>query len=80
MSYPVIQCSLAQRYFPAKWKVAQIILILMLRKPHNELTSYQPISLLHTVSKVLEKLFLKRLLPMDEINRLKNLLQLGWSS
>jgi hypothetical protein len=53
---------LLKGYFPAQWKVAQIILILKPGKPPNELTSYQPISLLPTVSKVLEKLLLKRLL------------------
>jgi hypothetical protein len=47
-------------YFPAKWKVAQIILILKPGKPPNELTSYQPISLLPTASKVFEKLLLKK--------------------
>jgi hypothetical protein len=47
-----------------------MILILKLEKPPNELTSYQPISLLSTVSKVLEKLLLKRLLPVVENNRL----------
>jgi hypothetical protein len=39
-------------------------------KPPNELTSYQPISLLPIVSKVFEKLLLKRLLAMVENNRL----------
>jgi hypothetical protein len=39
-------------------------------KPPNELTSYWPISLLPIVSKVFEKLLLKRLLPIVEINRL----------
>jgi hypothetical protein len=39
-------------------------------KPPNELTSYRPISLLPIVSKVFEKLLLKRLLPIVEINRL----------
>jgi hypothetical protein len=39
-------------------------------KPPNELTSYQSISLLPTVSKVFEKLLLKRLLPVVENNRL----------
>jgi hypothetical protein len=33
---------LLKRYFPAKWKVAQIILILRPGKPPNELTSYRP--------------------------------------
>jgi hypothetical protein len=53
-------------YFQAQWKVAQIILILTSGKPRNELISYRPISLLPIVSKVFEKLFLKRLLPMVE--------------
>jgi hypothetical protein len=39
-------------------------------EPPNELTSYRPISLLPIVSKVFEKLLLKRLLPMVENNRL----------
>jgi hypothetical protein len=41
-------------YFPAQWKVTQIILILKPGKPPNELTSYRPISLLPIVSKVFE--------------------------
>jgi hypothetical protein len=49
-------------YFPEKWKVAQTILILKSGKPPNELTSYQPISLLPIASEVFEKLLLKRLL------------------
>jgi hypothetical protein len=36
----------------------------------NELTSYWPTSLLPIISKVFEKLLLKRLLPIVEINRL----------
>jgi hypothetical protein len=56
-------------YFPAQWKVAQI-LILQPGKPPTELTSYCLISLLLIVSKVFEKLLLKRLLPIFEINRL----------
>jgi hypothetical protein len=53
---------LLKGYFLAQWKVAQIILILKPRQPPNELTSYQKISLLPTVSEVFEKLLLKRLL------------------
>jgi hypothetical protein len=53
---------LLKGYFPAHWKVAQIVLILQPGKPPNELTSYQPISLLPIASKVFEKkLLLKRL-------------------
>jgi hypothetical protein len=61
---------LLKRYFPAQWKDAQIILILKPGKPSNELTSYRPISLLPTVSKVFEKILLKRLFPVVENNRL----------
>jgi hypothetical protein len=61
---------LLKGYFPAKWKVAQIILILKPGEPPNELTSYRPISLLPIVSKVFEKLLLKRPLRMVENNRL----------
>jgi hypothetical protein len=42
-------------YFPAQWKVAQVILILKPGKSHNELTSYQPISLLPSVCKICGK-------------------------
>jgi hypothetical protein len=63
---------LLKGYFPAQRKVAQVILILKPGNPPNELTSYQPISLslLPIVSKVFEKILLKRLLPMVENNRL----------
>jgi hypothetical protein len=57
---------LLKAYFPAQWKVAQTILILMPGKPPNKLTSYRPVSLLSTASKVSEKLLLKRFFPMVE--------------
>jgi hypothetical protein len=52
---------LLKGYFPAQWKVKQVI-ILKPGKPPNELTSYLLISLLPVVSKVCEKLLLKYLL------------------
>jgi hypothetical protein len=60
---------LLKGYFPAQWKIAQIIIILKPGKPPNELT-YRPVSLLPTVSKVFEKLLLKRSLPVVENDRL----------
>jgi hypothetical protein len=57
-------------YFPSQWKVAQIILILKPETRTNELSSYRRISLLSIISKVFEKLLLKRLHPMLENNRL----------
>jgi hypothetical protein len=47
-------------------------------KPPNELTSHRPRSLLPIVSKVFEKLLLKRLLPIVEINRLITNHQFGF--
>jgi hypothetical protein len=46
---------LTQVYFPAQWKVAQIILILKPGKPPNKLISYRPISLLPIVSNFLKR-------------------------
>jgi hypothetical protein len=51
-------------------KVSQIILILKPGKPLNELSLYWPISLLPIKSKVFEKLFINRLLPVIENNGL----------
>jgi hypothetical protein len=69
---------LLKGYFPAQWKVAQIILILKPGKHPKELTSYRPISLLPIVSKGFEKILLKRLLPVVENNRLIPNHQLGF--
>ena len=43
-------------YFPAEWKVSQIITNLKPGKPVDEVTSYRPISLLPILSKLFEKL------------------------
>jgi hypothetical protein len=46
----VFNAVLFHTYFPAQWKVAQILLILKPGKPPNELPSYRPISLLPLIS------------------------------
>lgn len=51
-------------YFPTQWKVAQIILVPKPGKPAEIITSYRPISLLPIVSKIFERLLLKRLQPI----------------
>lgn len=48
-------------YWPLQLKFAHIILIPKPGKPHNDVKSYRPISLLPLISKLLEKLILKRL-------------------
>ena len=53
-------------HFPSQWKYAEIVMILKPNKPENTVASYRPISLLSTFSKIFERLFLKRLLPIIE--------------
>lgn len=50
-------------YFPKIWKVSQITMIHKSGKPINCVSSYRPISLLPILSKLFEKLLLKRLNP-----------------
>lgn len=52
------------QYFPRLWKISQIIMIHKLGKPAHEVTSYRPISLLPILSKLFEKILLRRLLPI----------------
>jgi hypothetical protein len=56
-------------YFPAQWKVAKIIPHVKPGKPPNEPLSCRPISLLSILSKVYEKLLLRRLLLIVENRR-----------
>lgn len=53
-------------YFPVKWKMAEFIMILKTGKPENNISSYRPISLLPIFSKIFEKIFVNRLLPVLE--------------
>lgn len=67
-------------YFPAQWKVAQIIMIQKPGKKSEEIASYRPISLLPTLSKLLEKLLLYRLKPILEAKKLIPNHQFGFRS
>lgn len=51
-------------FYPPQWKRATIIMLAKPGKPPEECKSYRPISLLPIVSKIFEKLFLHRLLPI----------------
>lgn len=51
-------------YIPSIWKHSIIILIHKTGKPPDVLSSYRPISLLPTLSKILEKIILKRIYPI----------------
>lgn len=56
-------------HFPSQWKHAKIIMVRKPNKPENLLSSYRPISLLPIFSKLFERLFQSRLLPiLEDIN------------
>lgn len=67
-------------HFPSQWKVGQIIMIAKPGKPPEEVTSYRPISLLPILSKLFEKLFLKRLNPIIDTKKLIPEHQFGFRS
>ena len=54
---------IALGYFPKQWKVAQILLFHKPGKNKNNISSYRPISLLNTFSKLFEKIIYNRLEP-----------------
>lgn len=62
----LINASFRLKYVPDMWKVAEVIMIPKPGKPPHEVTSYRPISLLPIMSKLFEKLLLKRLNPIIE--------------
>lgn len=62
----IMNAALKLRCFPSIWKIAEIIMIEKQGKPPNEAKSYRPISLLPTISKLFEKLLLKRIQPFFE--------------
>lgn len=58
---------LSLSYFPIIWNYAEVIMIPKPGKPHNEITSYRPISLLPNISKVFERLLLQRIYTDHEL-------------
>lgn len=56
------------KYVPSTWKVAEVIMIPKPGKPPHKVASYRPISLLPIISKLFEKLLLKRMKPIIERN------------
>lgn len=51
------------QHFPLLWKVSQIIMVYKEGKQANEVSSYRPISLLPVISKLFERVLLKRMSP-----------------
>ena len=57
----IFSAILQLEYWPKSLKIAQIIMITKTGKNPMDISFYQPISLLLTISKVLEKLILKKI-------------------
>lgn len=57
----IICCCLKFSYFPSKWKSASVIPIRKPGKDASLCTSYRPISLLSSLSKILERVILNRM-------------------
>lgn len=68
------------RHVPGAWKVAEVIMLPKPGKPPNEVKSYRPISLLPIISKILEKVILKRMKPIIENRNLIPDHQFGFRS
>lgn len=62
----LINAAFRLKYVPSLWKVAEVIMIAKPGKPCHDTTSYRPISLLPVISKLFEKLLIKRLKPILE--------------
>jgi Reverse transcriptase (RNA-dependent DNA polymerase)/Endonuclease-reverse transcriptase len=57
----IVNAVLSQRRFPSQWKTAKVVVFAKAGKPRRDPTSYRPISLLSCLSKVCEKVILRRL-------------------
>ena len=57
----IVNSCLTLQHFPKVWKHAKVIPIPKPGKPPNELSSYRPISLLSSISKILERILLNRI-------------------
>ncbi|KAG5670078.1 hypothetical protein PVAND_000363 [Polypedilum vanderplanki] len=76
----ILNACLQLNYFPNKWKFAKIIPIPKPGKVKSNPTSYRPISLLSSLSKILEKVILVRLQHHIEVNNIIPKEQFGFRS
>lgn len=74
----IFNATLRLSYFPLLWKFSKIILFPKPNKPPDLTASYRPISLLPFFSKVLERLILKRILPLISENKILPNYQFGF--
>ena len=76
----LINAAFSLQYVPRLWKVAEVIMIPKRGEPPHEAASCRPISLLPAMSKLFEKLLIKRLKPIIERKNLIPNHQFGFRS
>lgn len=76
----LINASIRLKHVPVSWKVSDVIMLPKPGKNHNEVESYRPIALLPIMSKLFEKLLLKRLKLIIEKYQLIPTHQFGFRS
>jgi hypothetical protein len=74
----LINAAFLLKHVPVAWKMTEVIMIPKQGKPPNEKTSYRPMSLLPIVSKLFEKLLLKRLKQLIESKNIISSHQFGF--
>lgn len=74
----ICNASLRLHHIPESWKLATIIMIPKPLKDPSLPDSYRPISLLNTLSKLLERIVLNRLLTFINLNNIMNIYQSGF--
>jgi len=75
----ILNSMLRPSYFPVLWKYSSIILILKPNKPPDLPSSYRPINLL-PISKVFEKILIKRILNIIDKTKVLPHSQFGFHS
>lgn len=74
----LINASFRLKYVPQIWKIAEVTMVAKPGKPPNDVSSYRPISLLPVISKLFEKILLKRLKLIIEEKELTPVHQFGF--
>ena len=76
----IYNSTLTLNHFPKPWKTAKIVPVPKPNKPKSSPSGYRPISLLNTLSKILENLILKRMLEHMDERGILNLDQFGFTA